>query len=777
MSRVADYGVQEKSKKPNSCKEALFGKRARKWAFFFIVAFLAALTIKDVVDLFLEYSEDPKESDMNIVFNDSMTMPNITFCMSKQQAWSHFAINESASVTEWDMVVDESLSNMTDHKNFLGNPWDYRLVMEAYDMISTYNSLERETTAHGSARSINIFKTSPRLAGKRKTFKVKIYFIIILKIIVSLNINLLQKWMDILASRNVTFEEFTQKTGTEVLRRSMQRFQRITFDEDLVIKTKLRTSWISQMQICFQPWFDEDNFHTIDDQGNFFTMLLSHNAEHLNGSSLECMSVDFHGRPSSLNRFMEGKGRARDGFTFELCAGQRHEVSVEVRALYQMLENNEPGKACRDVEQGEDSEFDCRSRCRMEMIRDMCKCTALSLSYLAKNDLDKFPLCDYTTCEVDVTMSCYYKSYTVLKSIMRSDLTLINLNWGSFEYLTMEQQWKYSLTAFIAALGGSIGMWLGLSILSLIQVRYINNKILFQHISSIRHYELFNTNIFINIPFMALFVNEEDILTRNELDNSIVDLTGNDTLNSRGMHLDELLSEASDSSVNINEINSSTSIIELPKGSQGFGFNIVGGVDSPHIPGECGIFVSMVKKDGPAYLDGRIKEGDKVLAINGIDLANRTHDEVVTIFRNLKENVAKLLVESGAENRIINEQTPAISHSLLSKFSDIADEAKIAAASMSFIHNNSDFLPSFSPILMVCDDVATAREDDSESVTSYAPSMHSIIDDVPRTPKKPMSLLDPRNPSVFTETLYVSIGLAVITLGGFFVYRMLKGRR
>lgn len=50
------------------------------------------------------------------------------------------------------------------------------------------------------------------------------------------------------------------------------------------------------------------------------------------------------------------------------------------------------------------------------------------------------------------------------------DLTLINLNWGSFEYLTMEQQWKYSVTAFIAALGGSIGMWLGLSILSLIQV-------------------------------------------------------------------------------------------------------------------------------------------------------------------------------------------------------------------------------------------------------------------------------------------------------------------
>ncbi|VDM29897.1 unnamed protein product [Toxocara canis] len=52
----------------------------------------------------------------------------------------------------------------------------------------------------------------------------------------------------------------------------------------------------------------------------------------------------------------------------------------------------------------------------------------------------------------------------------RKDLTLVNLNWGSFEYLTLKQDWVWSVPTFIAALGGSIGMWLGLSILSLIQV-------------------------------------------------------------------------------------------------------------------------------------------------------------------------------------------------------------------------------------------------------------------------------------------------------------------
>ena len=53
-------------------------------------------------------------------------------------------------------------------------------------------------------------------------------------------------------------------------------------------------------------------------QGTFFTFMTSHNEANLEGQKLDCMSVDFHGRPSSLNRFMEGKGRARDGFSDEV---------------------------------------------------------------------------------------------------------------------------------------------------------------------------------------------------------------------------------------------------------------------------------------------------------------------------------------------------------------------------------------------------------------------------------------------------------------------------
>ena len=77
----------------------------RRWLFRFVVAFFAALTLKDVFDLFDEFITDPKQADINIIFNETMTMPNITFCMGKNQAYSHF--NLSLDKT-WDKIIDVS---------------------------------------------------------------------------------------------------------------------------------------------------------------------------------------------------------------------------------------------------------------------------------------------------------------------------------------------------------------------------------------------------------------------------------------------------------------------------------------------------------------------------------------------------------------------------------------------------------------------------------------------------------------------------------------------
>lgn len=47
----------------------------------------------------------------------------------------------------------------------------------------------------------------------------------------------------------------------------------------------------------------------------------------------------------------------------------------------------------------------------------------------------------------------------------------------------------------------------------------------------------------------------------------------------------------------------------------GLGFNIVGGVDQQYVANDNGIYVAKIKEDGAAALDGRLEEGDKILAV------------------------------------------------------------------------------------------------------------------------------------------------------------------
>uniref|UniRef100_A0A8P4KIT4 Synaptojanin-2-binding protein n=1 Tax=Dicentrarchus labrax TaxID=13489 RepID=A0A8P4KIT4_DICLA len=71
----------------------------------------------------------------------------------------------------------------------------------------------------------------------------------------------------------------------------------------------------------------------------------------------------------------------------------------------------------------------------------------------------------------------------------------------------------------------------------------------------------------------------------------------------------------------------------------GLGFNIVGGVDQQFVVNDSGIYVSKIKEDGAAGLDGRLTEGDKILAINGTKLENLTHRDAVELFRTAGEDV------------------------------------------------------------------------------------------------------------------------------------------
>ncbi|KAF1749898.1 hypothetical protein GCK72_016443 [Caenorhabditis remanei] len=218
-------------------------------------------------------------------------------------------------------------------------------------------------------------------------------------------------------------------------------------------------------------------------------------------------------------------------------------------------------------------------------------------------------------------------------------------------------------------------------------------------------------------------------------------------------------------------------LVEIQKTANGFGFNIVGGTDNPHFPGDCGLYISSVNVNSKSY--GVVRCGDKILSFDGIDMTFKTHDEAVDVFRSVKiGHVAKMLIDREClqlqeEQRT---QTPTASATL-------SPQDRTPQTQNSMRNNGTDTPKSgrltSHGISAVIERIRgkVYEEEDAQSVTSYAPSTHSIIDDVPRTPRKPLGILDPRNNSWLTEALYVSIGLGALTLSGYLVYRFIRGRK
>jgi len=94
--------------------------------------------------------------------------------------------------------------------------------------------------------------------------------------------------------------------------------------------------------------------------------------------------------------------------------------------------------------------------------------------------------------------------------------------------------------------------------------------------------------------------------------------------------------------------------ITLHRGETGLGFNIRGGTDIPHFKEDTGIFVTRLKEAGAAFRDKRLKEGDKILEVNGHNIQSVTHNEAVQIFITAGETVS-MKVQHGAEAHVLKQ--------------------------------------------------------------------------------------------------------------------------
>ncbi|XP_026683847.1 uncharacterized protein LOC103515305 [Diaphorina citri] len=83
-------------------------------------------------------------------------------------------------------------------------------------------------------------------------------------------------------------------------------------------------------------------------------------------------------------------------------------------------------------------------------------------------------------------------------------------------------------------------------------------------------------------------------------------------------------------------------------GQKSLGFSIVGGRDSPK--GNLGIFVKTIFQSGQAAENEKLREGDEIIAINGVPLENKTHAEAIAMFKDIK--VGNVVVHVGRRDSI-----------------------------------------------------------------------------------------------------------------------------
>lgn len=87
-------------------------------------------------------------------------------------------------------------------------------------------------------------------------------------------------------------------------------------------------------------------------------------------------------------------------------------------------------------------------------------------------------------------------------------------------------------------------------------------------------------------------------------------------------------------------------IVKMKPDSEGrFGFNIKGGQNQ-----RCPVLVSKVAKDSPAdrCYPTRLHEGDQIISINNVQVAELTHEEVISLIR----------ANSGYENELVLQIRP-----------------------------------------------------------------------------------------------------------------------
>merc|ERR1719464_1451667 len=157
-----------------------------------------------------------------------------------------------------------------------------------------------------------------------------------------------------------------------------------------------------------------------------------------------------------------------------------------------------------------------------------------------------------------------------------------------------------------------------------------------------------------------LAVNHVDIagMHHGDIVNLIKD-SGYSVVMTVGHPIDDASSTASTShreeqELNLLELDDQYYAVELSRGGRGFGFSIRGGREFQSMP----LFVLRIAVDGPAAADGRLRVGDQIVEINGVNTKNMTHADAIDLIKSGGTSVRLLVRRSNSGGKV----PPLIDH-------------------------------------------------------------------------------------------------------------------
>ncbi|XP_041039702.1 protein scribble homolog isoform X2 [Carcharodon carcharias] len=105
----------------------------------------------------------------------------------------------------------------------------------------------------------------------------------------------------------------------------------------------------------------------------------------------------------------------------------------------------------------------------------------------------------------------------------------------------------------------------------------------------------------------------------------------------------------------------------LARNEKGLGFSIAGGKGStPYKAGDTAIFISRLAEGGSAHRDGILRVGDRVISINGVEMAEARHDQAVALLTGTAPTITMVVeremseLDKSADGVITGDGSPTL---------------------------------------------------------------------------------------------------------------------